>query len=46
VVPIPGARDAAQAEQNAQSVGWRMTAGEAKEIEQACRELELDYFLK
>jgi myo-inositol catabolism protein IolS len=44
VVPIPGARNAAQAEQNALSVGWSMTRDEANEIELACQRLKLDYF--
>jgi myo-inositol catabolism protein IolS len=44
VVPIPGARNPGQAEQNAHSVGWRLTAGEATEIERACEQVRLDYF--
>ena len=46
VVPIPGARNAAQAEQNAQSVGWKLSADETREIKQACEEVKLDYFVK
>ena len=44
VVPIPGARNATQAEQNAQSVEWSMSPGDAKKIERACEQVKLDYF--
>ncbi|MDA4114644.1 MAG: aldo/keto reductase [Thaumarchaeota archaeon] len=46
VVPIPGARNATQADQNAHSVGWKMSADEAREVERACEEVKLDYFLR
>jgi myo-inositol catabolism protein IolS len=44
VVPIPGARNPDQAEQNAMSVGWTLTASEAKSIEEASGSLKMDYF--
>ena len=46
VVPIPGARNTAQAKQNALSLGWGMSAGEAEEIERASALVELDYFIR
>jgi aryl-alcohol dehydrogenase-like predicted oxidoreductase len=33
VIPLPGARDAKQAEQNAGAFGWRLTEEEIKELE-------------
>jgi aryl-alcohol dehydrogenase-like predicted oxidoreductase len=46
VVPIPGARDASQARDNALSLGWGMSAAEAEEIERVSGGLELDHFVR
>jgi len=37
VIPIPGAKNARQATQNAGSLGWRLTAPEIAQIEEASR---------
>jgi aryl-alcohol dehydrogenase-like predicted oxidoreductase len=35
-LPIPGAKDAAQARENAGAMGWRLTAAEVGELQAAC----------
>jgi aryl-alcohol dehydrogenase-like predicted oxidoreductase len=35
-LPIPGAKDAAQAEENAGAMGWRLSDSEIAELESAC----------
>jgi aryl-alcohol dehydrogenase-like predicted oxidoreductase len=44
VVPIPGAKNPQQAEENAGAVGWRLTSGELTRIELALREVKISYF--
>ena len=36
-VPIPGAKDLVQARDNLGALGWRLTAGELTELDQAAR---------
>lgn len=45
VVPIPGAKNIEQAEQNAGSVGWEMSGDELKTLDLALEKSRLDYFL-
>ena len=44
VVPIPGAKRPAQAEENAGAAGWRLSEDEVREIETASARLHLDLF--
>ena len=44
VVPIPGAKRAEQAEENAGVAGWRMTDDEVRQVSEASSALELDLF--
>jgi len=44
VVPIPGIKNAAQAEANAGAAGWELTAGEVRRISDASHALQLDLF--
>jgi aryl-alcohol dehydrogenase-like predicted oxidoreductase len=44
VVPIPGAKSAAQAEENAGAGGWRLTAEESRRLSRAAETLHLDLF--
>ncbi len=46
VVPIVGATSSQQAEENARSVNWHLSAGELDQIEEAYRRVELDYFVR
>lgn len=44
VIPIPGAKNPHQAEQNAGAAGWSLTARELDEITSASEDLKLDFF--
>jgi aryl-alcohol dehydrogenase-like predicted oxidoreductase len=44
VIPIPGAKNPQQAEQNAGAVGWSLAASELQEITTAAESLDLDLF--
>ncbi len=44
VIPIPGAKNAEQAEQNAGAAGWSLTQDEMREVTAAADTTELDYF--
>jgi aryl-alcohol dehydrogenase-like predicted oxidoreductase len=44
VVPIPGAKRASQAEENAGGVGWKLTRAEVERLDAASRALKLDRF--
>lgn len=44
VIPIPGAKNAEQAEQNASAAGWSLTQDEMREVTAAADTTELDYF--
>lgn len=44
VIPIPGAKNAEQAEQNANAAGWSLTQDEMREVTAAADTTELDYF--
>ncbi len=44
VIPIPGAKNEAQAEQNAGSEGWRLTQRELDEISAALSQVKLSYY--
>ena len=44
VVPIPGAKSAAQSEENAGAASWRLTVAETQELTEAARSLRLDLF--
>jgi len=44
VIPIPGAKNPRQAEENAGAADWRLTSQELKEIEDALNKISLDYF--
>ncbi|MBO3757599.1 MAG: aldo/keto reductase [Thermoproteota archaeon] len=44
VVPIPGAKNPKQAEENAGAAGWRLDDQELKEIEEVLKGISLDYF--
>jgi aryl-alcohol dehydrogenase-like predicted oxidoreductase len=44
VIPIPGAKNPRQAEENAGAADWRLTSQELKEIEDALSKISLDYF--
>ena len=44
IIPIPGATNTKQAEENAGAAGWRLTGGELKEIEQLLSELKIEYY--
>ncbi|NHV07412.1 MAG: aldo/keto reductase [Thaumarchaeota archaeon] len=44
VIPIPGAKNPRQAEENAGVADWRLTSQELKEIEDALSKISLDYF--
>lgn len=44
VIPIPGATNAKQAEENVGAAGWRLTSEELKEIEQLLNELKIEYY--
>ena len=44
VIPIPGAKNAGQAEQNAGATGWSLTQSEMRELTAASDKTKLDYF--
>jgi len=44
VIPIPGAKNPRQAEENAGAADWRLTSQELKEIEDALSKISLDYW--
>jgi len=44
VVPIPGAKSAAQAEENAGAAGWSLGAEEVRRLSDTCSSLKLDLF--
>jgi aryl-alcohol dehydrogenase-like predicted oxidoreductase len=44
VVPIPGAKNPAQAEENAGAAGWTLTGAEARKLSQTSTALTLDLF--
>ena len=44
VVPIPGARNAAQAEENACAADIQLTREELNELDMVAREVKIDYF--
>jgi myo-inositol catabolism protein IolS len=44
VIPIPGAKNAEQAGQNAGAAGWYLTLDEMRELTAAADKTELDYF--
>jgi aryl-alcohol dehydrogenase-like predicted oxidoreductase len=44
VVPIPGAKSAAQAEENAGASGWALTDAEVRRIAEVSASLRLDFF--
>lgn len=44
VVPIPGAKNPKQAEENAGAADWRLNSQELKEIEEVLNSISLDYF--
>ncbi len=44
VIPIPGAKTAAQARENATSLDFQLSNQELNEIEQAYREIHIDYY--
>lgn len=44
VIPIPGAKNPKQAEENAGAADWRLSNQELKEIEDALNKVSLDYF--
>jgi len=46
VIPLPGARNAKQAEQNAQCLGWRLTDEEIAELERHSKEGSLSFWQK
>lgn len=46
VIPIPGAKNSVQAEENARSVAFQLTREELDEIESARRQVKIDYLLQ
>ena len=44
VIPIPGAKNPVQAEQNAGATGWKLTKQELAKIEETLKGAEIDYF--
>jgi myo-inositol catabolism protein IolS len=46
VVPIPGAKNIQQSEENAGAMGLRLSNAEVEEIEHACDRVKLDYLLQ
>jgi aryl-alcohol dehydrogenase-like predicted oxidoreductase len=44
VIPIPGASNPKQAEENAGAAGWRLRDGELKEIEHVLDKLKIEYY--
>jgi aryl-alcohol dehydrogenase-like predicted oxidoreductase len=44
VVPIPGAKNPKQAEENADAAGWRLSQQELMEIDSVLKKISLDYF--
>lgn len=44
VIPIPGAKNPSQVEENAGSVGWKLTEDEFLEISKVLETIKLDYF--
>ena len=44
VVPIPGAKNPKQAEENAGAAGWRLSQRELTEIDSVLKTISLDYF--
>ncbi len=44
IVPIPGVKNPAQAEENAGAAGWQLTAGEVRRVSEASDALTLDLF--
>jgi len=44
VIPIPGAKNAQQAEQNAGTVGWSLTSDELREMAATSDTINLDFF--
>jgi aryl-alcohol dehydrogenase-like predicted oxidoreductase len=37
VIPIPGAKNAGQAQENAGALGWQLTPSEAEQLEEVSR---------
>jgi len=44
VIPIPGAKNPRQAEDNAAAAGWSLTPDELRELTSAAESIKLDYF--
>jgi myo-inositol catabolism protein IolS len=44
VIPIPGAKNVEQAEQNAGAAGWSLTQNEIREVTEVADKTELDYY--
>jgi len=44
VIPIPGAKNPRQAEQNSGATDWSLTKQELAKIEEVLKEIEIDYF--
>ena len=44
VIPIPGAKNPRQAEQNSGATDWKLTKQELAKIEEVLKEIEIDYF--
>ncbi|MEM1557219.1 MAG: aldo/keto reductase [Thermoproteota archaeon] len=44
IVPIPGAKNPNQAEENAGAAGWRLSSQELKEIDNVLKTIKLDFF--
>jgi myo-inositol catabolism protein IolS len=44
VIPIPGAKDSKQAEQNAGAAGWKLATKEAGQIAEVANKIQIDYF--
>jgi aryl-alcohol dehydrogenase-like predicted oxidoreductase len=44
VIPIPGAKNANQAEQNAGAAGWKLTEQESYHIARVLEQIHIDYF--
>jgi myo-inositol catabolism protein IolS len=44
VIPIPGAKNKQQAEDNVGAVGWKLSDEELTQIERTCSSLEIEYY--
>jgi aryl-alcohol dehydrogenase-like predicted oxidoreductase len=44
VVPIPGAKNPQQAEENAGAAGWRLSVQELTEIDRVLETISIDFF--